>query len=167
MSITFSILISVDRGGIGRATAIALARRGCSIAVHYNSAKEKAETLVSELTKLHGVKASAFQADMSNYEEVRKLHAQVVQDMGHPQILFNNAGLTNSVIGPQGDIQAVSVEEFEATWKVNTGSSYLVRVNGLFSRCMRTHVSSKLTQLCLPNMVENKYGRVVFCSRYV
>ncbi|KAF4622201.1 hypothetical protein D9613_009360 [Agrocybe pediades] len=139
-------LITGCSGGIGRATALALAQRGCSIAVHYNSAKDAADTLVSQLTGTHGVKAVAFQADMSNYDAVRKLHAQVVQEIGHPQILFNNAGLTNSVIGPQGDIQSVSVEEFEATWRVNTGSSYL------------------LTQLCLPNMVENKYGRVVFCS---
>jgi 3-oxoacyl-[acyl-carrier protein] reductase len=139
-------LITGCSGGIGRATALALARRGCSIAVHYHSAKAKAEVLVFELINIPGVRAVVFQADLSSYDNVRKLHAEVVQQMGHPDVLFNNSGITNSVIGPNGNIEDVSVEEFEQTWKVNTGSSYL------------------LTQLCLPRMVENKYGRVVFNS---
>jgi len=139
-------LITGCSGGIGSATALALARKGCSIAVHYNSSKDKADALVAELIKIPGVKAVAFQADMSDYDKVRKLHSEVVQQMGHPDILFNNSGTTSSVIGPLGNMQDVSVEEFENTWKVNTGSTYL------------------LTQLCLPNMVENKFGRIVFCS---
>ncbi|KAF9039130.1 NAD-binding protein [Panaeolus papilionaceus] len=140
-------LITGCSGGIGKATALRLANQGCSVAVHYNSAKSAAEQLVQELTQLNpSIKAAAFQADLRDYNGVRKLHQDVVNTLGHPDILFNNAGATFSVVGPQGDIQAVSVEEFEQTWKMNTGSGYL------------------LTQLCLPAMLEKKYGRVVFCS---
>ncbi|KAF8966072.1 NAD-binding protein [Flammula alnicola] len=139
-------LITGCSGGIGHATALALARGGCSIAVHYNASKSKADEIVSELTQLPGIKAAAFQADLSAYDNVRNLHAAVVAEMGHPDVLFNNSGVTNTVIGPQGNIQDISVEEFESTWRVNAGSSYL------------------LTQLCLPHMLENKYGRIVFCS---
>ncbi|TFK38451.1 NAD-binding protein [Crucibulum laeve] len=139
-------LITGCSGGIGSATALALARRGCSIAVHYHSAKSKADSLVEQLSALPGVRAVAFQADLSEYENVRKLYREVIETMGDPDILFNNSGATNSVIGPQGDIADVGVEEFEKTWRVNTGSSYL------------------LTQLCLPSMAKKKYGRIVFCS---
>jgi len=92
------------------------------------------------------VRAVTFQADLSDYDSVRRLHAQVVETMGHPDILFNNAGATIKTIGRMGSIQDVSVEEFETTWRLNTGSSYL------------------LTQLCLPHMIDQKYGRVVFNS---
>jgi 3-oxoacyl-[acyl-carrier protein] reductase len=68
------------------------------------------------------------QADLSVYDGVRQLYTEVVQKLGHPDVLFNNAGATNSVIGPQGDIQNVSIEEFESTWRLNAGSSYLVSV---------------------------------------
>ncbi|PPQ68125.1 hypothetical protein CVT24_002951 [Panaeolus cyanescens] len=140
-------LITGCSGGIGRATALRLANQGCSIAVHYHSAKSVAEEVVAELTQLNpSIKAVTFKADLSNYDEVRKLHKEVVDTLGHPDILFNNAGATFSVIGPQGDLQAVSVEEFEQTWRTNTGSGYL------------------LTQLCLAAMLEKKYGRVLFCS---
>lgn len=74
-----------------------------------------------------GVQAAAFQADFTTYDAVRKLHADVLSKLGHPDILFNNAGLTGSRIGPMGNIQDVTPEEFEHTWKANTGTHYLVR----------------------------------------
>jgi 3-oxoacyl-[acyl-carrier protein] reductase len=134
------------RGGIGNATALALARQGASIAIHYSTASEKANTLAEQLQGYEGVRAAVFQADLSEYDNVRRVHSEVVEQLGHPDILFNNAGATGKVIGKMGNIQDVSIEDFEKTWRLNTGSSYL------------------LTQLCLPHMVEQKYGRIVFCS---
>lgn len=116
------------RGGIGKATAHALARRGCSIAVHYNSAEDVASSLVTELEAFSGVRAAAFQADLRDYDNVRRLHSEVVDKMGHPDILYNNAAVPGKTIGAKGDLQDMSVEEFERTWKMNTGSSYLVRI---------------------------------------
>jgi 3-oxoacyl-[acyl-carrier protein] reductase len=137
-------LITGATGGIGKATCLALARLNCNIAVHYNTASDTAKSLVSELESL-GVKAHAFQADLSSYEETRKLHAAVVKELGHPTILFNNAGLTMGKSGVK-DISEISVEEFEQTWRANCGTGFL------------------LTQLCLPSMIEKGWGRVIFCS---
>lgn len=140
-------LITGCTGGIGYATAIALGRLGCSIAVHYNSAEAKANELVKELEANHpDVKAVAFQADLSGYEGVKKLHGDVVRVLGHPDVLFNNAGVLGGAIGPNGNIQDVSVETFETTWRTNTGTAFL------------------MTQLCLPSMEERKWGRIVFNS---
>lgn len=52
--------------------------------------------------------------------------------MGNPNVLFNNAGITNTMVGQGGNIESLSVEEFENTWKVNTGSSYLVIIVSSF-----------------------------------
>jgi len=56
-------------GGIGKATCLALAGLGCSIAVHYHSSEDKATGLVKEL-KDKGVRAEAFKADLTKYDEV-------------------------------------------------------------------------------------------------
>ena len=136
-------LVTGATGGIGQATCHALASLGCSIAVHYNTAGVPAKTLVTDLRE-RGVQANAFQADMSNYDSVRELHADVSRVMGAPTILFANAGVApNSGVK---DISEISIEVFEHTWRTNCGSSFL------------------LTQLCLPAMEKAGWGRVIFCS---
>jgi NAD(P)-dependent dehydrogenase (short-subunit alcohol dehydrogenase family) len=82
--------------------------------------------------QLHGIRAHAFQADLGDYDSVRALHAAVVDTLGNPDILFNNAGTTGTVVGRRGDIENVTLEDFEQTWKINTGSSFLVGRSVLF-----------------------------------
>ncbi|KAF2493068.1 3-oxoacyl-reductase [Lophium mytilinum] len=136
-------LITGTTGGIGKATSRALAKLGCSIAVHYHSAEDAAKELVAELKGM-GVRSEFFQADLSVYDEVRSLHASVLSTMGAPTILYNNAGLT--LKHGITSIADISIEEFEHTWRANTGSAFL------------------LTQLCIPAMEAAGWGRVIFCS---
>ena len=138
-------LITGATGGIGSATCHALASLGCSVAVHYNSAASKAESLVADLRTKHHVKAAHFQADLSTYDGVRDLHRNVVETLGDPTILFNNAGVTAGKSGVE-DIAEVSVQVFEETWRANCGGAFL------------------LCQLCVPGMERRGWGRVVFCS---
>ena len=63
-------LVTGATGGIGKATCLALAAMGCSIAVHYNSSTDTAEQVVKQLGS-KGVKAKACQANLGNYEDVR------------------------------------------------------------------------------------------------
>ncbi|KAH9857428.1 3-oxoacyl-reductase [Lenzites betulinus] len=139
----------VHSGGIGQATARSFARNGCSIAVHHSGphSKAKADALVNELIALApNVKAAAFEADLSTYDNARKLHEEVVSVLGHPDILFSNHGVTGPRIGPHGDIQDVSPEQFEEIWRTNTGTGYV------------------LAQKCIPYMQEKQWGRIVFTS---
>jgi NADPH:quinone reductase-like Zn-dependent oxidoreductase len=62
-------LVTGGTGGIGKATCLALASLGCSIAVHYNTAADTAEEVVKQL-EAKGVKAKTFQANLSNYDDV-------------------------------------------------------------------------------------------------
>lgn len=141
-------LITGCTGGIGLATARLLAQHGCSIAVHHSSesSKAKADALVAELTKHDGVKAAAFQADLSTYEATKTLFDEVVARLGNPDILFGNHGAAFSKIGPTGDIRDISPQEFEETWRLNTGTNYY------------------LCQLCVPYMEKQKWGRIILTS---
>ncbi|CCM00140.1 uncharacterized protein FIBRA_02167 [Fibroporia radiculosa] len=146
------ILITGGTGGIGQATAKAFAHVGCSIAIHYNAAssKAKAETLMGQLQTLAppGVtpRFASFQADLSSYDEARRLHADVVQTLGNPDILYSNHGVAGPVIGPEGNIKDIPIDVFEETWRTNTGTSYL------------------LAQLCVPYMESQRWGRIIFAS---
>lgn len=111
-----------------------LALEGCSIAIHYasDSSKVKADALIEELThtlQLDNVtiRASAFQADLSSYENAKKLHDEVVDALGHPDIFFGNHGVAGNTIGPNGDVADISPQMFEETWRTNTGTNFYVR----------------------------------------
>lgn len=160
-------IVTGATGGIGSATARLLASLGCSVTLHFNTDEDAASALKVELTeqhsRRHGSKVLAVGADLGNYDDVclpiiqvvfsstehvwqvHGLHRRVVSLIGAPTILINNAGSTGGHVGVQA-IEQVPVEDFERTWRVNCGSSYL------------------LTRVCLPAMEKAGWGRVVFLS---
>lgn len=140
-------LITGATGGIGAATAAALAKTGdFDLALHYNSAsQEKREEVLASINEASDVNAAFFQADIGDFDSIRSLHASVIKEMGNPDVLFNNAGTTAGVSAP-ASLADVSMEVVEQSWRVNAGSGIL------------------LTQLCLPHMEQQGWGRVVFDS---
>ena len=78
--------------GIGRAIAIALARRGAAVAVCYRERESAAQEAVELLSQLH-VRALAAQCDVSNEASVNDFFARVRADLGPVDILVNNAGI--------------------------------------------------------------------------
>lgn len=83
---------------------------------------------MEELTAL-GVKAKTFQADLSTYAGTDELYKQVVDELGQPDILFSNHGATGKTIGPNGNIEDISVEMFEDIWRLNAGTPFRVRLS--------------------------------------
>ncbi|KDQ25873.1 hypothetical protein PLEOSDRAFT_32088, partial [Pleurotus ostreatus PC15] len=130
-------------GGIGRATSLALARLGCSISIYYHSAKEKVTALADELKTINAhIHVQVFQADM---DDVRRLHAEVVAQMGHPDILFNNAGITGARIGARSNMEDMSLEAFEHILedKHGTGISIIIiRTHGIWMLLARVYIRS-------------------------
>lgn len=77
--------------GIGRAAALALAREGCRVAVHYNSSEAEAAEVVREAEAL-GREAMAVGGDVSEPGEVRRMAGEIEARFGGVDILVNNAG---------------------------------------------------------------------------
>jgi 3-oxoacyl-[acyl-carrier protein] reductase len=84
-------LVTGAGGGIGRAAAIELARRGAAVAVNYRRSREQAEAAVREIEALGG-RARAFACDVTRAADVRSMVDQVERDLGGIDILVNNAG---------------------------------------------------------------------------
>lgn len=75
---------------IGRAIALALARDGWHIGVHYRRSRQDAEALVRDILEA-GSRATALPADLSNLNEVRALIPLCSEALGAPCCLINNA----------------------------------------------------------------------------
>lgn len=85
---TKTILITGATDGLGRATAIALARQGHNIIAHGRNA-QKLEQLQAEV----GATLSTVQADMSDLSQVAQMGRDLIKTHDRIDVVINNAGV--------------------------------------------------------------------------
>ncbi len=107
--------------GIGRAIAVALAKKGANVAVNYAHSEKKALETV-ELCRSYGVDAIAVKADVSNREEAKGMVEEVINHFGRIDILVNNAGILGNALKPMD----VTDEEWDAVLGVNLKGAFIV-----------------------------------------
>jgi 3-oxoacyl-[acyl-carrier protein] reductase len=133
-------LVTGASRGIGRAIAIALGSDGHTVAVNFASRADAAEEVVSEI-RAGGGKAEAFQADVSDPDQVEDLFARVGAALGPVAILVNNAGITADNL-----VLRMSPEEFDRVIDTNLRSAFLC------------------TKAALKGMIRARWGRVISIS---
>lgn len=90
---TKTAIVTGASRGIGRKIALELGKEGYNVVVNYAGNKEKAEEVVSEI-KSFGVEAFAFQANVSEQDEVKAMIKETTYQFGTIDVLVNNAGIT-------------------------------------------------------------------------
>src|SRR3989344_3662199 len=116
-----SALITGSSRGIGKSIALALAKEGCNIIINdIAPAMEEAKNTVSEIKAL-GVNSEAFAADVSKYEDVEKMAAEIQKKFPKVDILINNAGITKD-----RTLKKMSKEEWYDVININLNSIYNV-----------------------------------------
>ena len=112
-------LVTGAQQGIGRATAIALARAGADVALNYLDDLAATEKAAAEIRGL-GRRAVVVQGDVSRAAEVDAMVAAVGRGLGVPDILVNNAG-----IYPRSAFLELAEREWDAVLGVNLKGSFL------------------------------------------
>jgi len=133
-------LITGGSRGIGRAIALALAKGGCDIALHYCSARNEAEAVAEQIKEL-GRRVELFQADLSCPSVCEPLVCNVVETFTRLDILVNNAGITRDDL-----LVSLSLEKIEAVLNTNLLAPIL------------------LTRSAAMTMIRQRYGRIVNIS---
>jgi len=111
-------LVTGATSGIGRATAIQLARQGAEVIVHGRDA-DRGEQVVAEIAR-EGGKARFIAADLSDPTEIRRL-ADEAGEGGEVGVLVNNAGF--SWFGPTADLD---VATYDALFDANVRAPYFL-----------------------------------------
>ncbi|MET9665144.1 SDR family oxidoreductase [Streptomyces sp. NPDC006475] len=85
-------LVTGANSGIGKATAIGLGRAGADVVVNYVTGADAAQEVVDEITSF-GVRAAAYEADVSQEDQVVAMTDRMVEEFGTIDILVANAGM--------------------------------------------------------------------------
>src|SRR5215831_16552835 len=108
-------LVTGAARGIGRATALALAAQGASVAVNYRTGKDDAAAVVKDIENLAGT-AVAMQADVSEPAQAAGLVERARQELGGLHVLVNNAGISRDAL-----IFDMDLDEAWHVMRVNLG----------------------------------------------
>ena len=114
------VLITGSSGGIGRAIALAVAKEGYEIVAHYNSGKEKAESLKAEIEAAGG-KCTLIQFNISDREDCRTKLEKWSEENGAFWGIVLNAGICRDNAFP-----ALSDENWDDVLHTNLDGFYNV-----------------------------------------
>lgn len=135
-------MVAASTKGLGRATAIALAKEGCHVSI-CGRHEETLRSTKEELQRLD-VRVHASICDVSKAEELERWHRETVEALGEVDILVTNTG------GPPA---ARFLDLKEEQWR-----------NGIESTLMNV---IRLCNLTIPSMQRKKWGRIVHITSLV
>ncbi len=109
-------------GVIGSRVAVALAREGAALVVHYGRNREAAMAVVREIEAAGGA-ARTVGADLSRPEEAAEVIAAALEAYGRLDILVNNAGIVRD-----GLVLRMCDDDWQAVLDTNlSGTFYCIR----------------------------------------
>ncbi len=135
-------LVTGGSGGIGRVTAVELAREGAAVAVQYLRGKPAAEETARRIRDL-GRKAAILEADISDPASCRRLVRSTIDALGRVDILVCMAGHPFRAEEWLRDFAALTPEEIRKPLEVDLLGSFYT------------------AQAALPEMVKERRGSVV------
>ncbi len=133
-------LVTGAARGIGRSTALALARAGYDVAINFSKSRDAAARVAAEAEGL-GARPLLLQADVADEPAVIRMVEELRTHFGRLDGLVNNAGTT--VDTPPSDLDGLSMAAWDRVFAVN--------VRGTF----------QVTRACVPLLRESPRAAIV------
>lgn len=135
-----TVLITGAGRGIGAACAELFAKHNYKVAINYFKSELKAKQLSNKINKNGGC-CEIFYADVSNPNDVKKMHEEIKSKLGNPEVLINNAGIAQQKL-----FTDITLDDWEKMINTNTKSVFL---------CCKEF---------LPYMIHEKKGKIINIS---
>lgn len=142
-----TVLITGASGGIGRATAIAFANAGATVALHYHQRSTAAEQVKAELA---GNGHILVQADLADPIAIEKMVQDTIDRLGKIDVLVNNAGIYE--LHP---LDQTSYADWQRMWQDTIGVNLIGAANVAY--CVARHMIER-------HLIAGSQGRIVNVS---
>ena len=129
-------LVTGASQGIGQACALKLAEAGATVALAARN-REKLDGVAAQIAAAGG-KATAFQLDVGDEEQIKTVVKSAIGELGKIDILVNNAGITRDQL-----VMRMKRADWDAVIDTNLTSAYL---------CI---------QQVIPGMLKQRWGRII------
>jgi 3-oxoacyl-[acyl-carrier protein] reductase len=137
-------LVTGAARGIGRSSALELARNGYDVVVNFSRSRDAAQAVADEAQAL-GARTLLAPADVADEAAVLAMVAAIKKDFGRLDALVNNAGTT--IPTPPSDLAGLDMADWDRVFAVN--------VRGMF----------QVTRACVPLLNESASAAIVnLCS---
>jgi 3-oxoacyl-[acyl-carrier protein] reductase len=137
-------LVTGATRGIGRCSALELARHGYDVVVNYSKSLQAAQSVADEVAGI-GARSLMAHADVADESAVVDMLSAIKQQFGRLDALVNNAGTT--IATPPSDLAGLDMADWDRVFAIN--------VKGMF----------QVTRACVPLLNESDSGAIVnLCS---
>ncbi len=130
-----TVLITGGSRGIGKAIALAFAKKGAQVVINFVSSETAAKAVVEEI-KNFGGEALAIQGDVSAFDDAKRLVDQTIETFGKIDVLINNSGITKDNLMlrmSEEDFDRVVSVNLKGTWNMckNVTRSFMKQKSGV------------------------------------
>ncbi len=151
------ILITGSSRGIGKETALYLAKNGFDIVLHCNKNIQKAEEVLNEV-KSFGVKGRILQFDTTNREQCRETITQDIEKNGVYYGVVLNAGIAKDIVFP-----AMQDEDWDSVLNTNLGGFYNV-LKPIVMPMITNKVQGRIVAMSSVSGLRGNYGQVNYSA---
>ena len=151
------ILITGSSRGIGKETAIYLAKNGFDIVLHCNKNIQKVEEVLNEV-KSFGVKGRILQFDTTNREQCRETITQDIEKNGVYYGVVLNAGIAKDTVFP-----AMQDEDWDSVLNTNLGGFYNV-LKPIVMPMITNKVQGRIVAMSSVSGLRGNYGQVNYSA---
>jgi 3-oxoacyl-[acyl-carrier protein] reductase len=130
-------LVTGGARNIGRATSLALAAAGASVAVNTQHSREDADAVVKQIREAGGA-AQVYMADVADAVAVKEMGEAVIKHFGRIDILVLNASIRREV-----PFKEMTFEQWRTVMSISLDGSF---------HCIKA---------CLPSMIQSGGGSIV------
>lgn len=113
-------LITGGGTGLGEQIAEVYAEMGCHLSLCSRKV-ENCQQVAEKLAREYGVRAKAFELDVTNEENVNQVVEQVLSDFGQIDILVNNSGATWGA-----PVEEMPLQAWEKVMNINVTGTFLM-----------------------------------------
>lgn len=151
------VLITGSSRGIGKETALYLAKNGYDIVLHCNRNIEQAKEVLEEVKSL-GVQGRILQFNISNREECREVISKDIEQNGVYYGVVLNAGIAKDAVFP-----AMEDSAWDSVLNINLGGFYNV-LKPIVMPMIENRIKGRIVTMSSISGLRGNYGQVNYSA---